>query len=168
MKIKITFWNQIKALFDLIFISCLYFGFWFYNLENFNLKFFICIGLPFILIFVVPVLIIHLNYYLITTHIGYEINEEGLIVFENNKIIKYNIKDINRVIIFMTPNKLKYSAVRSLPFENYYYIKLQLINGKDLIITCLHSRKIDKIVEDHFKEIEIVKIKRFFPSIKDD
>ena len=68
----------------------------------------------------------------------------------------------------MTPNKLKDSAVRSLPFENYYYIKLQLINGKDLIITCLHSRKIDKIVEDHFKEIEIVKIKRFFPSIKND
>ncbi len=161
-----TFWNQIQALFDLILISCLYFGFWIFNIEILNLKFVIYIALPFIVIFVVPVLFIHLNYYLLSAHRIYEINQEDLIIIKKNKNIKYNIKDVIRVNIYMTPNKLKDSAVRSFPFENYYYIKLQLVNGKTFIMTCLHSNKIDKIIEDRFKEIEIKKFKSIFPLIK--
>ncbi|MDQ1165446.1 hypothetical protein [Flavobacterium sp. SORGH_AS_0622] len=168
MKLKMTFWNQIQALFDLILISCLYFGFWIFNIEILNLKFVIYIALPFIVIFVVPVLFIHLNYYLLSAHIVYEINQEDLMIIEKNKNIKYNIKDVIRVTIYMTPNKLKDSAVRSFPFESYYYVELQLINNKKLIITCLHSRKIDKIIENYFKKIEIVKIKSIFPLIKKD
>lgn len=163
-----TFWNQMHALFDLILISCLYFGFWYFNLEILSLKFIIYIGLPFFIIFALPVIIIHINYYLASAHIVYEINGENFLVIEKNKITKYNIRDVNKVIFYMTPNKLNDSAVRSFPFENYYYIRLQLINSENLIITCLHSKKIDKIINDNFKEIETVKIKNIFPIIRND
>ena len=166
MKLKMTFWNQMHALFDLILISCLYFGFWIFSLEVLSPKFVLYLGLPFLVIFAVPVIIIHLNYYFVSAKTVYDINDQYFVVIYKNKSVKYNIADIEKATIVMTPNKLSDSAVRSFPFENYYYIKLQLIDGKVLIMTSLQSRKIDKIVKDHFKEIEIVKIKNIFPLAK--
>jgi hypothetical protein len=166
MKLKMTFLNQMYALFDLMLISCLYFCFWFFNLEIFSSKFILYLGLPFFIIFAVPVIIIHLNYYFASAKTVYLITEQHFEVIYKNKSVKYNIKDVNKAVVIKTPNKLKDSAVRSFSFENYYYIKLQLVNGKTLIMTCLHSNKIDKIIEDHFKEIEVIKIKSIFPLIK--
>lgn len=161
-----TFWNQIQSLFDLILISCLYFVFWIFNIEVLNLAFFTSLALPFIIIFALPVIIIHLNYYLVSARVIYEIKEESFEVNQNNINREYSITDVNKIFIFMTPNRLKDSAVRSFPFENYYYIELQMIDGGKLLMTCLHSRKIDKIIEDNFRDIEIIKVKSIFPLIR--
>lgn len=166
MKLKTTFWIQVYALFDLILITCLYFGFWIFNLEVLNPKFVLYIGLPFFIIFVIPVIIIHLNYYFVSAKTVYDINDQYFLVTHKNKSIKFSINDVNKATIVMTPNKLNDSAVRSFPFENYFYIELQLVNGKVLVLTSLHSRKIDKIVKDYFKEIEILKTKNIFPLVK--
>ncbi|OYX27694.1 MAG: hypothetical protein B7Z06_03725 [Flavobacteriales bacterium 32-35-8] len=62
-------------------------------------------------------------------------------------------------------NGSKDSGFRNFSFESYYYCKLELIDNDNIVITCLHSNKIDKILTDNFKEVEIIKVKTFFPII---
>ncbi|GEL10646.1 hypothetical protein FGL01_13850 [Flavobacterium glycines] len=113
-----------------------------------------------------PVFILHINYYIKSSHSSFIIDQNKLIYISNNKEKIIEANQIIKISIFM--NGLKDSGFRNFAFESYYYSQLELINNENIIITCLHSNKIDKILADNFKEVEIVKVKTFFPIITYD
>lgn len=165
MKLKITFYKQIKILSILLFVVCFFILFFIYLDINWDLKFCIYVILPLILIFIGPVFIIHLNYYLTTKDVSYEINQNELVIIKTTKISSYKTNEINEIVLYMTANKLKDSASRNFLYENYYYAKIKLFNNEEAIITCLHSNKIDQILTTNFNAVKILKIKRFYPII---
>ena len=166
MKLKMTFWNQLRMLISVIFITFfISFLFLFYLDIEIDMKFCIYVVLPFFLVFIVPVFIIHLNYYLISRRISYEIRKNQIMVLTENKSIVYNKDEIKEIFFYMTANKMKNSGFANFLFENYYYSKITLFSNEEIIITCLHSQQIDKILSDNFSESKILKIKKMYPII---
>ena len=165
MKLKVNFFNQIKALSVLIILTCLYTVFIFFCKQSIDFELLVIWSLTFATIFVVPVIIIHLNYYMTSLNVDYVINENNLIVIKGNKKFTYTNTDLTEIVFYMTANKSKDSGLSNFPFEDYYYCKIKFINKEETIITCLHSNKIDKLLADNFKEIKIVKVKTFYPFI---
>lgn len=165
MVLKITLWKQLKSLFSLIFITLLYIGGLVYAEIPLEKRAVLIFLLPYLVIFFIPVIIIHLNYYINGTGIIYKIDESGITKTVNNKEEFISIADIKEITFFMMPNRLLNSALRSLPFEDYYYVQILTTDKKVIYISCLFSTKIDKILEVNFKELNIKKLKAIYPLI---
>lgn len=165
MLLKITFWKQIKSLTTLLFLTSLYVGFLIYAEIPLEKKSILIFFIPYLIIFIIPVAIIHLNYYINGRGIIYKIDESGITKIADNKEEFIPITDIKEITFFMMPNRLLDSAVRSFPFENYYYVKILTTDKKNIFISCLFSTKIDKIFVENFKELNIKKLKVIYPLI---
>lgn len=166
MKLKITFCSQIKSLWNIIFLSLLYFSFLTYLFGISDVITIAYLALPFIIIFVFPVMIIHINYFLRNTKIYFEINSSSLVAMEGKEKIIYKSTDITRIIIYATPNRLKDTATRSFPFEDYHYVKIIFNNGQEITLTSLLSHNLDRQIQKYFKDVTIDKISNIFPFIR--
>lgn len=165
MNLKMTFYTQIKALLRLFFVICFFILLFIYLDLVQDLKFYLYVILPLILIFVAPVLIIHINYYLESRKVSYEIYKEKIYIIVKDKKLTYHIGEIKEIIFYMTANKLKDSASSNFLYDYYYYAKIIFFNNDETIITCLHSDNIDQILRDNLNDVDIVKIKTFYPII---
>lgn len=163
MKISVKIFNHLKMLKNLIYASlvCLILIVIMYN--ELTLMLITYLLVYFFIIYFLPVFIIHINYYIRSFRNSFIIDYNRLIFISNGqeKIIESN--QIVKISIFM--NGLRDSGFRNFAFESYYYSSLELINNENIIITSLHSNKVDQILAENFKEIEIVKVKTFFPII---
>lgn len=164
MKLKVSFYTQLKTLFDLLFISTL-FGVGLYYLNIYDRKVFLYIILPYVLIFVIPVICIHLNYYINSVGVSYLLKDDYFIIQKGDEIQKIKNIEVVEITLYMTTNRLLDNALRYLPYEGYYYSKIQLSNNEVLTITSLHSNSIDKILTDNFKGIKVIKMRTFYPII---
>lgn len=164
MKLKVSFWNQIKLLRDLIFISLVYFFIVFFFFNSLELKLKIYLLIPYFLLFFLPVIILHLNYLKENNGIVFEIKENVILFKENNVSLKYQIDDFDEIIIFTGGTRNTVSP--SLAHSNYYYIKIKLRDGSFFVITSLCSSKIDKILKENFKDVKTMVEKVFYPIIK--
>lgn len=163
MKISVNILNHLMMLKNLIYalLVCLILIAIIYN--ELTLMIITYLLAYFFIMYFLPVFIIHINYWIKSSRNNFIIHPNRLIYISNGKkkIIEFN--QIVKISIFM--NGLKDSGFRNFAFESYYYCKLELIDDDEIIITCLHSNKIEKILNDNFKEVEIVKFKTFFPII---
>ncbi|OYX80340.1 MAG: hypothetical protein B7Y83_18565 [Flavobacteriales bacterium 32-34-25] len=163
MRISIKMLNHLKMLKNLIYalLVCLILMIIMYNeLTIFIVKYLL---VYFFIMYFLPVFIIHINYYIKSSCNSFIINPNRLIYLSNGKEKIIESNQIIKISIFM--NGSKDSGFRNFAFESYYFCKLELIDNEEIIITCLHSNQIDKILTDNFQEIEIMKIKTFFPII---
>lgn len=163
MRISVKMLNHLKMLKNLIYalLVCLILMTIMYN--ELTLMIIIYLFVYFFIMYFLPVFIIHINYYIISFRNSFIIDQNRLICVSNSKEKIIESNQIVKISVFM--NGLKDSGFRNFAFESYYYCKLELIDNDNIIITCLHSNKIDKILTDNFKEVEIIKVKTFFPII---
>lgn len=151
---------------NLVILSLLYFSFLFYLGALSDIETIAYLTLPFIIIFVLPVLVIHVNYLLSSTTVRYEINANSLVERDGKTMTIYKSTDITKIIIYATPNRLKDTATRSFPFEDYHLVKIQLKNGTEITLTSLFSHNLDKQIQKYFKDVTIDKISSLFPLIR--
>ena len=162
---KITYWNQLKLLSSLLVLTILYIGLLLYVEMPFEKREILIFSLPYLILFFIPVAIIHLNYYINSKGIIYKIDETGITKIVKNEEEFIPITNIKEITFFMTPNRILDSATRSFPFEDYYYAEIITTDKKVIFISCFFSTKIDKILEVNFKELNIKKLKTIYPFI---
>ncbi|MBC5862117.1 hypothetical protein L1S34_01220 [Flavobacterium sp. K77] len=165
MILQITLWNQFKLLSLLLMITSSYIGLLAYAEIPFEKRAILIFSLPYLILFLIPVGIIHLNHYVNSKGIIYKIDETGITKIVKNEeefISRANIKEIT---FFMTPNRFLNSSTGNFPFEDYYYAEIKTTDKKVLFISCFYSTKIDKILEVNFKELNIKKLKTIYPLI---
>lgn len=162
MRISVKILNHLKMLKNLIYalLVCLLLMAIMYEVLTLMIISYL-LGYFFIMYFL-PVFIIHINYCIKSFRNSFIIDPNRLIYMSNGKEKIIESNQIVKISIVM--NGSKDSGFRNFAFESYYYCKLDLMDN-NIIITCLHSYRIDKILRDNFREVEIVKVKTFFPII---
>lgn len=164
MEYKITFRNHFKSLEFLIFGSLMFTGLVYilYKNEGYS-KDLVNFFSIYYLIFLIPTLFIHIEYYLKNKNDVLIIDSsERTIIINKQKPILFS--EIDNIIYIMPPVWHRKGFIRLLPFEDYHYAKIKMKNGKQFIFTCLMAYR----VEDALKQISGVpteKRKFLFASI---
>ncbi len=76
----------------------------------------------------------------------------------------YRNDEIEKIVIYLPPSLYKNSNFHLLAIESYHYAKVKLKTGKELILTCLLSTRIDKKLKI-IKEVPIERKKKLFCAI---
>ena len=108
------------------------------------------------IIFILPMIILHLNYFLVNRNDSFEYDESnGIMIFRKGQLeTKFEINDVDRVICYKSwPMSNNRPAV--LPWDIYNYAIIRLKNGEVLKISSLLVYEFDKVVR--LDDIKIVK-----------
>ncbi|WP_140344605.1 hypothetical protein [Flavobacterium sp. FPG59] len=150
----------------LIVLSVAYLAFLFYVIGLSDIETIVYLMFPYIIIFILPVLVIHVNYFINSnSRIWYSIEVDSIVAIYGQEKTIYDNTEIESIFIFATPNRLKDSATSSFPFEDYHYVNIKCKSGQIIILTSLHSYNLDKHIQKHFEAAIIRKIPRLFPLI---
>lgn len=165
MRFKITLKNQLIAMQELIIMSGLYFGLFVILYMSTDWGFFKILFYPltftFVIIYLLPVLILHINYLKYFIKDVY-IDEDEIIV--ENKVIKK--KDVQKIIVYATMQYYTGYGGTSLAYnEHYFWIEMILNNGRKIYFTSLLDKKKDKVIESCFIAFEIQKKTVGFSSL---
>ncbi|MBL0736403.1 hypothetical protein JI750_05870 [Flavobacterium sp. GN10] len=162
MEIKINFLSQLKALTDLIVMSIIYsFVILCTSIDDLKLMFFLLI--PYFLMFFLPTVFLHCNYLMENNGIVFEITKKAIIKKVKNNILECTIDDICEIIIYT--GGTRGTVAPGLAHSNYYYVKINFLDGSSFVITSLCSSKIDKILKDNFPNVKTTTEKVFYPMI---
>ncbi len=163
MKLELTFYKQLKALFTsiIMFLAIIFIAYY----VGFNDKNTYKIIIPLIVILILPTLYLHINYYNKCKNYVYILNEDEIKVIKNNREVDYRKENFKEIKIYMSGTRMAGLALRNFPFENYYYTKIVMHDKHEIIIPCLFSNNIDRILVSLYNEIPVIKIKSFYPNI---
>lgn len=143
-------------------LICSFFVIYFFNSLG---KGILILCLFFVFLYVIPVLVIHYNYYLNDKDKVYEITEFGIKQKNKNGIQFIEISKIQEIEFFMTANKLNETGFQSLPFVDYYYASIKVKNESEIVLSCLLSSELENILIQYLPNISIKKAKKFYPLI---
>lgn len=166
MDLKISLKSQLYALRELIIISIVYFGLMYFLYLNAEFDLFKILFLStlvfYFIIFLLPIIILHINY-LNNTYNHIKIEQNRLKI---NNII-YVGNDIDKIKVYATSQHFSDSVGAStLPYNDYYYyVEICLKDGKKINLSSLIDYKIDKIIRENFKTIEIIEHPSPFPML---
>ena len=119
----------------------------------------------FFLLFLLPVIIIHYNYYQISRNYIYEFTENYIIITKGEDELTINIDEIESVEFAMTANQIKKSGLRKFPFEGYYYASIKLKSSPPVILTCLICPQLESVFLSSFPKIPVNVTHVFYPYI---
>lgn len=157
MDLKISLKSQLYALRELIIISIVYFGLVYFLYLNTEFDLFKMLFLStfvfYFIAFLLPIIILHTNY-LNNTYKHITVGQNRLVI--NNTV--YVGKDIDKIKIYATSQHINdLAGAYTLPYAMcYYYVEICLIDGKKINLSSLIDYKIDKIIRENFKTIEII------------
>jgi hypothetical protein len=148
MLLKITLRNHLKALsFHLLgTLMMLVVLLWLHFDKDITLIFAV-----FWLVYTIPTLYLHIEYYLQNKHDMFIIANQEITVEKHGKQTTYLARDIKEIVVYMAPNIIKGNYFRFLPIESYYYGHVKTITGQDLIITSLLTPN----VRDVLKQVNV-------------
>ncbi len=89
------------------------------------------------IIYTIPVLFLHVEYYLCNRNETFTITDNEILLDKNGITTTYKKSDIKEIIVYMAPNVVKRNYFRYLPIESYYYGRIKTNAGEELIITSL-------------------------------
>lgn len=163
MILKINFLNQIKMLSSSIFVFLALIVFLLYSKTNEEMSLYIISAC--FLLFGLPVLIIHYNYYKRNKSIVFTITEDGITEQKAGIEIEYKATHFKEIELIMTGIRMSGIAFGNFIFEEYYYGKIHLKNGSEIVISCLYAKNIDKILISKFKNVPVKYTTNFYPLI---
>ena len=163
MILRMSFWNQLKMLMGLIIMSLLCFLLIYFMQKSFDFKLTFYLLIPYFLMFLFPVIVIHLNYLIKNQGIIFEISKDEILKKDKTNISKYCAQDIEEIIICTSGSRNRGNG--GLAHSDYYYAKIELLDNSSLIITSLYSSKIDKILKENFKDVKMRTENVFYPII---
>lgn len=103
-----------------------------------------------ILILLLIVVFLLIDYSLFSTKQIITINDKGIEVANNDKIINQIDKTvIKKVIIFGAPSIHRNSTFRLLPFENFHYVKIIINDNESIYISSLSDYYLHLSIREH-------------------
>ncbi len=121
-----------------LFLATLY---WF----EFDTSLSIIFGIVFLIDFL-PALYLHLQYWHKNRGEEYAVTENEIIRYTNGQEEVFKAEDIEHCIVYRSASIDKGSWITFFSMEEYYYARLLLRSGGELIITCLLMPKMDQIL----------------------
>lgn len=164
MKLKQKISTQISLLATQIIIAGVIL--YIFYASNFDSNIFIYVIIPLFIVLVLPTAYIHYNYYKYGRNYSYELNERGIVQSKNSKSVTFDRGNFKEIKLYMSGTRLIGSAIKNFPFEDYYYAKITTMEGEEILITCLFSKKIDELLVSHYSEVPLTKKKYFYPLIQ--
>jgi hypothetical protein len=143
--------------FMLVSIAICYGPGYFYDFEA---NYFIVTGI-FLLVFTIPSLYLHLEYYCRNRGEILQITGEHIIYTKGNFTHQYNISDIEEVILFKALNA---GGVQRTPIEGYHFARIKLPD-REIIITCLLIPDVGTALRK-LKGVKTERVKCFFCSLR--
>ena len=166
MKLKQKISTQVSLLAtQIIIVGIIFFIFYAANFDN---KIFAYVIIPMLIVLVLPTAYIHYDYYSHGRNYSYEINDRGIIQFKKDKVVAFDRANFKEIKLYMSGTRLIGSAVKNFPFEDYYYAKITTIEGEEILISCLFSKKIDELLASLYSEVPVTKNKYFYPLIQNE
>lgn len=110
------------------------------------------------LFFSLPVIYLHLLYYIVSRNREIIIDEEGIAVKKKNKIIAFKKSDLNN-IVYCNQNISLFNAWNPLDVSvnPYNYVRIITNCGQSIIITSLMCRNLDDVI-NKFRNITVRRI----------
>jgi hypothetical protein len=117
----------------------------------------IIITSPILLIFILPPIYLHLNYWIYEFNSELIINnyEEIITYKRRNKIATFKFSDIECITFFGETKEFN-----NLTWQNYFFYQIQVKNQENLIITCLSAPKLELILPKH-----VIRIRKLFADL---
>lgn len=161
-RLKLSFRNHFVALYSLLFLTILMIGIlaWL----RFDRPAVVIFGI-FYLIDLIPVLYLHIEYWLKNKNETYEVHFDELVQFKNGEKTIYKVSDIKKITVYLSPALYRRSNLHFLGIEAYHYARVYLTSGEELIITCLLTPKVEKAVS-RLRGVKIERKKRLFNPLE--
>lgn len=93
----------------------------------------------------IPVVFLHVEYYLKNSKYEIDIDSRKIILVRNNYVREYQVGEVQKVVLVRSANIDK-SRIKVSGWEPYHYARIIMNNGEEIIITSLLIYKIDKMV----------------------
>lgn len=116
------------------------------------------------IIYSLPAFYLHIEYYYYNRGEKYRIVGDKLTQYKNGKERCIGSNDIELITVYLAPNLYLNSSLRYLPIESYYYAKVKLKNKSEIILTCLLTPKLEKVL-NQLEGVVIKREKRLFNTI---
>ena len=161
MILKQNFKNHLKVSeFTLTITVILVIGWWYFDFDYDYLK---VVGI-FHLINTIPALYLHLEYTIKNWNQTVVITSYGIETIKDGVNKKYSKDELQKIIVVKAAS-LDKGGIRLTPIESYYYSRIMIKNGEEIIITCLISPDIeDAIIQ--LNGVPFERKKKLFCSIE--
>jgi len=133
---------------------------YFLNFENDAL---LAFGIWFV-IMTIPVIYLHIEYYL--KNRGQEViikDEELTVISRKGNTYKFKLAELNKVVLYKSAS-LDKGGIPITPFELYNYARIITKSDKQIIITCLMYPKLEEVINE-LKGVQKIRKKRLFCTL---
>ncbi|MDR0332916.1 MAG: hypothetical protein LBI15_05575 [Dysgonamonadaceae bacterium] len=115
-------------------------------------------------LWVLPAIILHIDYYQRNKNTEYEILKDKIIVRKNYCENIYMKSDIEEIFVYDPRNFFhRWIWIYRTSFYKYNFVRIDMKNGESLYLTSLlYSGKVENVVKDYFSGIPYELIKRVF------
>lgn len=157
---KITLNNHFRlALFHVFGTGLMLLAIYIFNSNRDIIFIFFCYWL----LYTIPALYLHMEYYF--TNKGYEIgiNSIELILKKEGLVKTYNINDLSKIIVYKSAS-LDKGGIQFTAIESYHYARIITKSGEEIVITCLLIPNLDEFLSQ-LNAIIYQRKKRFFCTL---
>lgn len=157
---SIDFVNHLRALLSLFFVGVIMLGVLYWL--KFDQSAIVIFGI-FFLADAIPALYLHLEYWFSNMGEEYEITSNEIIRYKNGNQLKYSTKNIDKITLYKSASMDK-GGIPFLAVESYYYVRVSIKSGEELVITRLLSSKLEEAVR-RLKGVPFIRKKRLLCTI---
>jgi hypothetical protein len=113
---------------------------------------------------VLPGIYLHFQYVKENSDSEYRINSNEVIITNKRGQKVYSKDNITKIIVYLGASAYKYSFVRSFAIEEYYFARIYMENGDEIVLTCLLDSNIEKALA-LLNGVQYERKKRLFCSL---
>lgn len=161
MKLRISASNQLRVLSfhimgTIFMLVALY-------LLKFNIEFVVIFGGMYVLL-TLPILYLHIEYYIANKKQEITIKGEELtVITQNGNTHKFKFTELSKVILYKSAS-LDKGGIQFTPIESYHYARIITNSEKQIIVTCLMFPKLEEVVNE-LKGVQKIRKKRLFCTL---
>lgn len=112
----------------------------------------------------IPVLYLHIEYYIANRKQGVTIEDDELtVITKNGNIHKFKFTELSKVILYKSAS-LDKGGIQFTPVESYHYARIITKSERQIIITCLMFPKLEEVVNE-LKGVQKIRKKRLFCTL---
>jgi hypothetical protein len=135
-------------------------GWWYFNFDPDYLK---VVGIIHLLA-TVPALYLHTEYTIKNWNQIINITDNEIEAIKKGSIYSYGKSQVKKIIVVKAASRDR-AGIRLTAIESYYYARLVMQNGEEIIITCLMANNIESELSQ-LRGVPVERIKKGFCSIE--
>lgn len=103
---------------------------------------------------IIPALYYSWSYYKVNNGQEFRLDSNSIEVRENGNSDRYSVDEIKQIEIYMSGNNPRFNiAYNSIEF--FHYARIEMKNGKELIITSICAEQVDAVLEEHLPGVPL-------------